>query len=399
MRKKILLLENIHSKAKKILETADFDIETLDTALAEKELINKVGEASVLGIRSKTNITEKVLTAAKNLDCVAAFCIGTNQIDINACTKKGVPVFNAPFSNTRSVAELAIGHIIMLLRRIPEKNINSHNGIWDKSANGCYEVRGKNLGIVGYGKIGSQLSILAENMGMNVYFFDVQEKLALGNAMPCKTLNELLQKCDIASVHVDGRKENKNLIGKKQIAAMRQGAALINSSRGFVVDIDALKEALAAKRLAGAAIDVFPKEPESKREKFVSPLQNLPNVILTPHIGGSTEEAQENIAEFVAKKIIDFWSAGSTEFSVNFPEIAGQANGRGARVLHIHKNVPGILAQINRIIAGRGINILGQHLKTNEQIGYAITDIDGIADEKTTEQLKMIPHTIKCRTI
>ncbi|HWA06778.1 MAG TPA: phosphoglycerate dehydrogenase, partial [Ignavibacteria bacterium] len=328
-----------------------------------------------------------------------AFCVGTNQIDLNACLRRGVIAFNAPFSNTRSVVELVVGEIILLMRGIFDKSRNLHNGIWDKSSHGSYEVRGKKLGIVGYGKIGSQLSVLAEDMGMEVYYYDVLEKLALGNARKCHSLKELLKKADIVTIHVDGSEQNTNLIGEKEFRQMKEGVIFLNLSRGFVVDIDALVNSINSGKVRGASVDVFPYEPVSNDEKFVSRLQGLPNVVLTPHIGGSTDEAQRDIANFVPRKMIDFINSGNSYYSVNFPNIQLPSFENAHRLIHIHHNMLGILAKINAVFAGNNINIIGQYLKTNEHIGYVITDISKKYDPKVINELKGIDHTIKFRIL
>lgn len=396
---KVLLLENVHKDAVKLFKTEGYSIETISRSFNEKELAEKIKDVSILCIRSKTNITPKVIANARKLMAIGAFCVGTNQIDLDACSKAGVIVFNAPFSNTRSVVELVIAEIIMLMRGIIDKNTNLHKGVWDKSSSNSFEVRGKTLGIIGYGKIGSQLSVLAEGMGMEVYYFDMLEKLALGNAKKCATLNELLKKSDIITVHVDGSPGNENLIGEKEFRRMKEGVIFLNLSRGFVVDIRALAKNIRSGIVKGVAIDVFPEEPESNDERFTSQLQNLPNVILTPHIGGSTDEAQKNIANFVPGKIIDFINSGNSYYSVNFPNIQLPAFEHAHRLIHIHLNVPGILANINTVFAKHNINVIGQYLKTNEEIGYVITDISKKYDPLLISELKGIQHTIKFRVL
>jgi D-3-phosphoglycerate dehydrogenase len=395
----ILLLENIHPLAREMFQKEGFHVESLAGSISHAELEEKIKDVSVLGIRSKTNIDAEILDNAKRLLCVGAFCIGTNQIDLTACSLKGVAVFNAPFSNTRSVVELAIGEIIMLFRGVYEKCQKLHNGIWDKSAKNNFEVRGKKLGIIGYGKIGSQLSILAEDMGMQVYYYDIVEKLALGNAVKCNSLKELLSNVDVVSVHVDGRNDNYHLIGPEQFTKMKPGVLLLNLSRGFTVDIEALVANLQSGHVRGAAIDVFPEEPLNNQQIFQSKLRHLPNVIITPHIGGSTEEAQEHISRFVPSKMIDFINSGSTIMSVNFPNLQLPEFNQANRLIHIHTNVPGMLAQINHILASNGINILGQYLKTTDEIGYVITDIEKNYDAKTLDEIKKIPNTIKFRVL
>jgi D-3-phosphoglycerate dehydrogenase len=330
---------------------------------------------------------------------VGAFCIGTNQIDLKACSEKGIIVFNAPFSNTRSVVELVLGEIMVLMRKVFEKSTKLHAGIWDKNAAGCHEIRGKKLGIIGYGNIGSQLSVLAEAMGMDVYFYDIDEKLALGNAKKCITMKELLKKCDIISIHVYSSPKNINLIGEKEFALMKNGTVFINAARGEVVNEKALVKYLKNGKLAGAALDVFPKEPKTAGDTFKSDLQNLPNVILTPHIGGSTEEAQRDIASFVSKRITLFINQGDTTLSVNFPNLQLPPIKDYSRIIHIHHNTPGILARINNIIAKEKINIEAQYLKTNEQIGYVIIDLNTTHAKRLTSRLKDVPDTIKVRVL
>lgn len=395
----ILLLENIHPTAEQIFQDEGFHVETISGSVDQNVLKDKIKDVSVLGIRSKTNIDDEIITNAKRLLSIGAFCIGVNQIDLKTCSQKGVAVFNAPFSNTRSVVELAIGEIIMLFRGVYDKCQKLHDGIWDKSARYNYEIRGKKLGIIGYGKIGSQLSVLAEAMGMQVFYYDVVEKLALGNAKKCNSLDELLQIADVISVHVDGRKDNARLMSTAQFEKMKTGALFLNLSRGFVVDIEALVASFKNGKVRGAAVDVFPEEPLNNQEIFQSELRHLPNVIITPHIGGSTEEAQEHIAQFVPGKIIDFINSGSTILSVNFPNLQLPEFNDAHRLIHIHANVPGMMAQINHVLAHNGINIVGQYLKTNEEIGYVITDIEKNYDEKVLDDIKKIPNTIKFRIL
>ena len=396
---KVLLLENIHPDAAAALKEEGYQVETVAGALNEDELCEAIKGVSMIGIRSKTHITRKVLEHANRLIAVGAFCIGTNQIDLQACAEKGVIAFNAPFSNTRSVVELAIGQIIMLTRRIPAMSAQMHRGVWNKSASNSYEIRGKKLGIIGYGNIGKQLSVLAENMGMDVYYYDIVEKLALGNATKCLTMKELLKTVDVVSLHVDGRPENKMMFGAKDFKAMKKGSILINLSRGFVVDIHTLQENLSSGKLKGAAIDVFPKEPKTNQEEFVSELRGLDNVILSPHIGGSTQEAQQHIAGYVPRNLVNYINTGNTFGSVNFPNLQLPSLENAHRLIHIHENMPGVLAHINRILAEHNINIVGQYLKTNESIGYVITDIDKEYDEELLKELKMIEHTIKFRVL
>ncbi len=395
----VLLLENIHPVAAGILKSDGFNVETYPAALTEAELLKKIKNVSVLGIRSKTQVTARVLEQANRLMAIGAFCIGTNQVDLAAATKKGVAVFNAPFSNTRSVVELAIANMIVLMRNVFDKSQKMHQGIWDKSAEGSFEIRGKKLGIIGYGNIGTQLSVLAESLGMNVLYYDIEEKLALGNAIKCKSLREVLQKADVVTLHIDGREANTNYIGKKEFSMMKKGVIFINLSRGHLVDIHALREEIETGRVAGCAIDVFPNEPVSNQVEFVSELRGLPNTILTPHIGGSTLEAQENIGNFVPGKFQDYINTGSTSNSVNFPNLTLPTLENAHRLIHIHDNVPGILAQINQVLASHNINIVGQYLKTNELIGYVITDIDKEYDPQVIKELRGIEHTIKFRVL
>jgi len=396
---KVLLLENVHPAALQLFEQEGFNVELRKDALDEDELIEAIRDVSILGIRSKTNVTRRVLENANKLMTVGAFCIGTNQIDLDACTERGIAVFNAPYSNTRSVVELAIGEIIMLIRGIVPKSNSMHKGEWDKSAKNSFEVRGKKLGLVGYGNIGTQLSVVAEALGMEVYFYDSVDKLALGNARKCNTLDELLAVSDIVSLHVDGRKENQNLISYRQFQLMKNGVIFLNLSRGHVVEIPALVDAIERGKVVGAGIDVFPQEPKTNNEEFASALRGLPNVILSPHIGGSTEEAQANIGNFVPGKLLGYMNTGSTYGSVNFPELQLPLLTNSHRLLHIHANVPGILAKMNAIFAKYHINIHGQYLKTNEHIGYAITDVAKEYAEEVVQELKGIDNTIKFRLL
>ena len=396
---KVLLLENIHPMAEKLLKKEGYSLEVYPGGLDEDELCERIKGVSILGIRSKTLVTEKVIAQANRLIAIGAFCIGTNQIDLEACSRKGVAVFNAPFSNTRSVVELAIGEIIMLMRNIPDKSVQMHQTIWDKSAKGSFEIRGKKLGIIGYGNIGSQLSVLAENLGMDLYYYDVVERLALGNATKCSSLEELLQLADIVSLHVDGRKENRNMIGEREFGLMKDGVIFLNLSRGHVVDIPALKAALESGKVRGAGVDVFPEEPKTNEEAFASELIGMPNTLLTPHIGGSTLEAQENIAQFVPNKIMDYINTGSTTNSVNFPNLQLPRLENAHRLIHMHLNTPGILASINNILASHNINIAGQYLKTTETIGYVITDINKQYSQDVIKDLKSIKNTIKFRVL
>ncbi len=395
---KILLLEDVHPAAFDNLSEDGFSVELIKTSLSEEQLIEKIKGVHVLGIRSKTQVTQKVLDAANKLLVVGAFCIGTTQIDLDYSRKKGVAVFNAPYSNTRSVVELAIGHIIMLMRNVFTKSTELHGGQWNKSAVNSREVRGKNLGIVGYGNIGKQLSVLAEALGMRVYYYDIDDKLALGNAVRCETLEDLLSVSDVVTLHIDDNKANKNFIGEREVNRMKNGAMLINLSRGFVVDIQALVNALKNGKLAGAAIDVYPDEPR-KNGDFVTELQGLPNVILTPHIGGSTEEAQRNIADFVPNKIMDYINAGNTVDAVNFPNIRLPKQTNAHRFLHIHKNIPGIMAKINEVLAKYEMNIMGQYLSTDSDVGYVITDLDKEYNKEVIKALKKVENTIKFRVL
>lgn len=395
----VLLLENVHPVAIELMRTEGFNVESYPAGLDENELCEKIKNISVLGIRSKTQVTEKVLDNANRLMVIGAFCIGTNQIDLKAATKKGVAVFNAPFSNTRSVVELAIAEMILLMRNIPDKSIKMHEGKWDKSAKGSFEIRGKNLGIIGYGNIGAQLSVLAENMGMKIFYYDKEEKLALGNATKCKSLKELLGLADVITLHVDGKESNTNLIGEEEFKVMKKGVIFLNLSRGHVVDVAALRANILNGTVGGCSIDVFPYEPISNDEEFKSELRGLPNTILTPHIGGSTSEAQENIGNFVPNKLMDYINTGSTSNSVNFPNLTLPTLENAHRLIHIHNNVPGILAKINQILAANDINIVGQYLKTNEYIGYVITDINKEYNKEMIKELRAIENTIKFRVL
>lgn len=396
---KVLLLENIHKDAIKKLKTEGYQVEVHPGGMEEEDLCEAIKEVSILGIRSKTKVTSKVVDSAKRLLSVGAFCIGTNQIDLEACLKKGIAVFNAPFSNTRSVVELALAEMILLMRNMPDKIRSMHQGQWNKSASGSFEIRGKILGIVGYGKIGSQLSVVAEALGMKVQYYDIEEKLALGNASRCDTLKQLLETSDVISLHVDGRPENHMIFGETQFAQMKNGVIFINLSRGHVVDVDVLAKNIESGKVHGASIDVFPEEPLKNNNPFESPLIGARNTILTPHIGGSTLEAQENIADFVPGKIIEYVNTGSTTNSVNFPNITLPALKKAHRFIHVHQNEPGVLAEINNILAKFGINITGQYLKTNETIGYVITDIDKNYNEEVIAELKEIDATIRFRVL
>jgi D-3-phosphoglycerate dehydrogenase / 2-oxoglutarate reductase len=394
-----LLVENIHPDAAARLAKEGFEVETLPRALGEDELIDALDGVSLLGLRSGTNITERVLDAAPDLVAIGAFCIGVNQIDVAAASRRGVAVFNAPFSNTRSVVELALAEIITMARRLPEKNALMHAGTWDKSAAGAHEVRGRKLGIVGYGNIGTQLSVLAESLGMYVYFYDIADKLAIGNARRCSTLAELLESVEAVTLHVDGRDGNRGFFGEAEFAAMRPRSLFLNLSRGFVVDHAALRRAILSGHVAGAAIDVFPEEPKGRGEEFVSELRGLPNVILTPHIGGSTEEAQQDIGEFVAGKLADYMTSGATSLSVNLPAIALPAVSGTHRLVHLHQNVPGVLASINRVLAEHGVNVEGQLLRTRDDYGYVLTDIGCQYSADVLAELRAMPVTIRLRTV
>lgn len=397
---RFLLLEGVHHSAIKTLNDAGYtNIEYLKTSMSEDELVEKVKDVHFIGLRSRTQLTARVFEAAGKLQAVGCFCIGTNQVDLTAALIKGVPVFNAPYSNTRSVAELVIGQAILLLRGIPEKNALAHRGTWQKLATGSFETRGKKLGLVGYGNIGSQLSVLAESMGMKVYLYDIITKLPLGNATQVSTLKELMEICDVVSLHVPETPQTANMIGAEEISWMKKGSILINASRGTVVDIDALAAALASKHLAGAAVDVFPVEPHSNDEEFLSPLRQYDNCILTPHIGGSTMEAQENIGFEVAEKLIRYSDNGSTQTSVNFPEVALPSHPGMHRLLHVHKNVPGVMSQINQIFSASGINIRSQYLQTNDKIGYVVMDIDEKDSDIALDKLHEVTGTIRCRVL
>ena len=374
---RILFLENISDAAVKNFRGHEYsNVEKITKALTEDDLIKEIKDVHILGIRSKTQITKKVLDAAKKLQAIGCFCIGVNQVDLKTATKNGVVVFNAPYSNTRSVAELVIGLSIMLIRRIPDKNKAAHEGTWMKDAKNSFELRGKTLGIIGYGNIGSQVSVLAEAMGMKVIFYDVETKLPLGNAEDAKSLKELLSRSDIVTLHVPETSQSKNLISKPNLKQFKKGAILINYARGEVVDLDALRKAILDGAISGAAVDVFPVEPEKNGDRFQTPLQDLPNVILTPHIGGSTEEAQENIGEDVSAKLFNYLEKGITFGSHTVPALALPPQEGSHRILHIHNNVPGVLSEINTTLSKNNINILGQYLKTNDEIGYVVLDVD-----------------------
>lgn len=397
---KILFLENISDKAVQYFKDQDYvDVKKMSGALSEEDLIKEIKDVHILGIRSKSLITKKVIDHAKKLQAIGCFCIGTNQVDLKYCKEKGISVFNAPYSNTRSVAELVIGSSIMLMRRIIDKNKSAHEGIWNKDAKGSYEMRGKTMGIVGYGNIGTQLSILAEAMGMKVKFFDIEKKLPLGNAIATKNLKELVSTSDIISLHVPETEQTKNLINKEVIKQFKSGSILINYARGEVVDLQALAEALKSKQITGAAVDVFPWEPEKNGDRFETPLQGLSNVILTPHIGGSTEEAQENIGEDVSIKLYQYLERGVSYGSHTVPAISLPPIEGAHRILHIHKNVPGVLSAINTVMSKNKINIVGQYLKTNDEIGYVVLDVDSKLSKTAESLLKEVKGTIRTRIL
>lgn len=397
---KIVLLENIHPNARAHLAAFGLtDVVQIPAALSGPELLAALSDADAVGIRSRTQMTQEVLDALPNLKTIGCFCIGTNQVNLTAAALHGMPVFNAPYSNTRSVAELVIAQAILLLRRIPEKNARAHRGVWDKSAQGAFEVRNKVIGIIGYGNIGAQVGILAESVGMRVIYFDPENKLPLGNATPVFALQALLEQADIVTLHVPGLRSTENIMSAERIAQMKPSAVLINAARGNVIDIAALDSALRSGKLAGAAIDVFPVEPSSEKEEFVSPLRELDNVILTPHIGGSTEEAQENIGLEVADKLARFLLAGTTKSAVNFPEVAHQDKGTLSRILHVHRNEPGVIARMNQQFAQCGLNIVAQQLQTRGALGYAVTDVDGPIAQSLIDALQQDTATIRCRLI
>ena len=397
---KFLFLEGIHPSAVEVLKAAGYtNIESLTGALPEDELKAKIADVHFVGIRSRTQLTADVLSHATKLAAIGCFCIGTNQVDLNAARERGIAVFNAPFSNTRSVAELVLAEAILLLRGIPEKSAVAHRGGWLKSAENAYEIRGKTLGIIGYGSIGTQLSVLAEALGMKVVFFDVVTKLSLGNARQVAQLKELLAQSDVVSLHVPETQATQWMIGEPEIAAMKPGSVLINASRGTVVKIEPLAEALRQKKLLGAAIDVFPVEPRSNKDVFESPLRGLDNVILTPHVGGSTMEAQENIGIEVAEKLVKYSDNGTSTSSVNFPEVALPAHPGKHRLLHIHRNVPGVLSEINKVFSDNHINIASQYLQTNEAIGYVVIDVDAAYSDMALAKLAEVPGTIRSRVL
>ena len=397
---KVLFLENISDKAVQYFKDQGYtDVKKIAGALSEEELIKVIKEVHILGIRSKTFISKKVLDSAKKLQAIGCFCIGINQVDVKACKQKGVALFNAPYSNTRSVAELVIGAAIMLIRRIADKNLAAHNGIWNKEAKGSFELRGKTIGIIGYGNIGTQLSVMAEAMGMKVKFYDIETKLPLGNASSVKSIKDLVSSVDIISLHVPETNQTKNLISKAVIKQFKPGAILINYARGEVVDLDALSQAIKEKQVSGAAIDVFPVEPEKNGDKFTTPLQGLSNVILTPHIGGSTEEAQENIGEDVSIKLYQYLERGVSYGSHSIPSISLPPVENAHRILHIHNNVPGVLSAINTVMSKNKINIVGQYLKTIDEIGYVVLDVDSKLSKTAIALLKEVKHTIRVRML
>ncbi|MFC0709565.1 phosphoglycerate dehydrogenase [Azorhizophilus paspali] len=397
---RFLLLEGVHQTALDTLKAAGYtNIEYLTGSLPEEQLKEKIADAHFIGIRSRTQLTEEVFDRAKKLVAVGCFCIGTNQVDLKAARERGIAVFNAPYSNTRSVAELVLAEAILLLRGIPEKNAACHRGGWLKNASNSYEIRGKKLGIIGYGSIGTQLSVLAESLGMQVLFYDVVTKLPLGNATQVGNLYDLLGQADIVTLHVPETAATKWMIGEKEIRAMKKGAILLNAARGTVVDIDALAAALRDKHLNGAAIDVFPVEPRSNNDEFVSPLREFDNVILTPHVGGSTMEAQANIGSEVAEKLVKYSDNGTSVSSVNFPEVALPSHPGKHRLLHIHKNIPGVMSEINKVFAENGINISGQFLQTNETVGYVVIDVDAEYSEMALEKLQQVNGTIRSRVL
>ncbi|WOH39262.1 phosphoglycerate dehydrogenase [Thalassotalea fonticola] len=397
---KILLLEGVHQSALEVLKSNGYsNIEYVKSALDDEELKQKIADVHFVGIRSRTQLTDDVIACANKLAAIGCFCIGTNQVNIEAAQVRGIPVFNAPFSNTRSVAELVLGETLLLLRGIPEKSALAHRGVWQKSAVGSVEARGKTLGIIGYGHIGTQLGILAEHVGMRVKFYDIETKLPLGNASQVDSMTELLNIADVITLHVPETASTQNMMGVAEFDAMKQGAIFINAARGTVVDIDALAEAMETKKLGGAAIDVFPVEPGSNDEEFVSPLRAFDNVILTPHIGGSTKEAQENIGREVSGKIVKYSDNGSTLSAVNFPEVSLPAHTDRSRLFHIHHNQPGVLTQINKAFAERDINITAQYLQTDDKIGYVVIDVESHHSEAALKELKAIDGTIRARLI
>jgi len=396
---RVLLLENIHPDGADFLRGKGYQVQTADRALGEDELIEAIQGVHLLGIRSTTYITPRVVDAASDLIAVGAFCIGTNQIDLPAVTGRGIAVFNAPYSNTRSVVELAIAEIISLARRLHEKSTDMHAGVWNKSASGSHEVRGRTLGIIGYGNIGSQLSVIAEALGLKVIFYDIDDKLALGNAKRCSTIDELLAEADVVSLHVDGRPGNAGLFGEEQFAAMKPRSLFLNLSRGIAVDTVALRRHLESGHIAGAALDVFPVEPKRQGDPFVSELQGVPNVILTPHVGGSTEEAQQDIGRFVASKLRTYAAFGGTSLSVNLPEINLPSDQGKHRIAHVHRNAPGVLATINGLLGDRGVNIEAQSLATRGENGYVLTDVAAPVRPEVLAELAALPETVRLRQL
>ncbi|MCU8104227.1 phosphoglycerate dehydrogenase [Shewanella oncorhynchi] len=397
---KILLLEGVHQSAVDVFERAGYtNIEYHKASLSDEALLESIKDAHFVGLRSRTQLTAEVLKRAEKLIAIGCFCIGTNQVDLATAESLGIPVFNAPFSNTRSVAELVIGEIIMLMRGIPERNAIAHRGGWMKTAAGSYEVRGKTLGVIGYGHIGTQLGILAETLGMRVVFFDIEDKLPLGNAQQIHSMEQLLAQADVVSLHVPETPQTKDMIGAAEFAAMKKGSIFINASRGTVVDIEALTVALKERHLAGAAIDVFPVEPQSNDDEFISPLRGLDNVLLTPHVGGSTAEAQENIGIEVAGKLAKYSDNGSTVSAVNFPEVSLPTHKGTSRLLHIHQNRPGVLIKINQAFSEKGINIAAQYLQTTAEIGYVVMEVDTTQAEEALVELKAIEGTLRTRVL
>jgi D-3-phosphoglycerate dehydrogenase len=395
---KALVLENIHPAAVEVLQGRGYDVSVRPGALTEDELVASLGDVNLLGIRSNTTVTRRVLEAAPALEAIGCFCIGTNQVDLGAATERGIGVFNAPYSNTRSVVELVIGEIIALARRLPEKTQRMHEGVWDKSARGSHEVRGRTIGIVGYGNIGTQLSNVAEALGMRVVFYDTADRPAHGNARRMKTLNDLLEVADVVSLHVDGRPGNAGFFGAEEFAAMKSRALFINASRGMVVDYDALRDHILSGHIAGAAVDVFPVEPKAQGDAFDSVLRGLDNVILTPHVGGSTQEAQEEIGWFVAEKLARFALEGSTALSVNLPQVLPGSLAPGHRLGFLHHNVPGVLAGLNSVFAAAGDNVTGQHLSTRDSLGYVVTDTSAPVSAEAVEELRRSEHCLWART-
>ena len=395
-----LLLEGVHSSAVEVLEASGYqNIDYVRQSISDEELKERIKKARFVGVRSRTQLTSEVLDAAQKLVAIGCFCIGTNQVDLSAATRRGIPVFNAPYSNTRSVAELVLGEAIMLLRSIPEKNALARQGVWKKSASGSHEIRGKKLGIIGYGNIGSQLSIMAESLGMEVYFYDVVTRLPMGNATQVCNLDKLLGMSDVVSLHVPETPSTEYMIGSEQLILMKKNAVLINAARGKVVDLDALADCLSENRLLGAALDVFPEEPRSNDDAFFSPLSEFHNVILTPHIGGSTQEAQQNIGREVAEKLVLYSDNGTTMSSVNFPEVVLPTHRGKHRLLHIHQNTPGILSSINQVFSNNSINISAQYLQTNDLVGYVVIDVDVAHSEVALKKLRAIEGTIRCRVL